>query len=75
MIEVEVPEDGTVVVQQGDGPHDVRESPAIFMQCYCTDGKHGRWFWDRALIYSGHRKNVEPHEIGVQKFELVWEVK
>lgn len=70
--DVEVPTSGTVVVQDGD-VHDVRESPAVFDQCWCTDGRHARYFWGRGLSYG--RTHVEPHSIGIQKFELVWEVK
>lgn len=73
MIEVEIPEDGTVVFQQGDGPHDVREFPAVFDKCWCTDGRHARYFWGRGLDYG--RSNATPHDIGIQKFELIWEVK
>lgn len=72
MIEVEVPENGTVVVQQGD-VHDVRESPAVYDQCWCSDGRHARYFWGRGLSYG--RMNHTSHPIGIQKFELVWEVK
>jgi len=72
VIEVEVPENGTVVVQGGD-VHDVREAPAIFDKCWCTDGRHARYFWGRGLQYG--RTDVVPHDIGIQKFELVWEIK
>lgn len=63
MIEVEVPENGTVVVQDGD-VNDVKEYPPKQVKCYCTDGVH----WNR-------RAGVEPHDIFVQQFELAWEVK
>lgn len=71
MIEVEVPEEGTVVVQNGD-VYDVRESPATFDKCWCTDGRHARYFWGRGLMYG--RTGAVPHDIGIQKYELVWEV-
>lgn len=74
MMDVEVPVNGTVVVQDGE-VHDVKESRPMFDQCYCTDGRHDRSYWSRALIYSTYRKDVEPHSIGFQKFELTWEVK
>lgn len=72
MIEVEVPEDGTVVVQGGD-VHDVKESPPVWSMCFCTDGRHSRFFWNRELEHG--RTGVVPHEIGIQKFELIWEVR
>lgn len=72
MKDVEVPVNGTVVVQQGE-VHDVRESPTIDDRCWCTDGRHARYFWGRGLSYG--RTGAVPHPIKIQKFELVWEVK
>lgn len=67
MIEVEVPEYGTVVVQQGE-VHDVREGIPEFTTCWCSDGRHN------PATRKGRRQG-EPHLIGVQQFELTWEVK
>lgn len=71
-MDVEVPVNGTVVVQNGE-VNDVSESIPVFDRCYCTDGKHSRFFWERGLEHG--RKGVDPHPIGIQKFELVWEVR
>lgn len=67
MIQVEIPEYGTVVVQQGD-VHDVREETPEFITCWCSDGSHHP-------MARHVRRAGEPHLIGVQKFELTWEVK
>lgn len=67
MIEVEVPEYGTVIVQQGD-VHDVRESIPKYIPCWCTNKKHHP---DARRVNAAY----EPHLIGVQQFELAWEVK
>ena len=72
MKDVEVPEVGTVVVQDGE-VHDVTEYIPVYDQCLCDDKKHARRFWARNLEYG--RTGVEPHPIGIQRFELTWEVK
>lgn len=71
MIDVEVPEHGTVVVQQGE-PHDVHERPIEWVQCWCSDRKH-----TPSQRSAGLRLNRpdQPHLIAIQKFELTWEVK
>lgn len=72
MKDVEVPEEGTVVVQNGE-VHEVREFPVVFDRCQCNDGKHARRFWIRGLDFPA--PTSASHPIGVQKLELVWEVK
>lgn len=71
MKDVEVPISGTVVVQDGD-VHDVKEYPSNYEPCWCKDGRH-------AEPNRGYRTppqpDYEPHLVGVQLLELVWEVK
>lgn len=71
MKDVEVPEYGTVVVQSGE-VHDVIEDTPTFVPCWCENGRHrhGERFRPRST-----RGTREPHLIGIQKFEMVWEVK
>lgn len=66
MKDVEVPQHGTVVVQDGD-VHDVFECVPEHQPCWCTDGMHRKA--DRVT------QEGERHLIGIQKFEMVWEAK
>lgn len=65
--DVEVPAYGTVVVQQGD-VQDVQEFAPTYEPCWCTDGRHVRH--ERQ-----HQQEHAPHLVGVQQFEMTWEVK
>lgn len=72
MKDVEVPEYGTVVVQAGE-VHDVFEETPRYMPCWCKSGAH------RVLERVQSRRDIQegrtPHMIGIQRFELTWEVK
>lgn len=66
-VDVEVPLYGTVVVQQGD-VQDVQEFSPTYEACWCEDGRHVRH--ERQ-----NQKDHTPHLVGVQQFEMTWEVK
>jgi hypothetical protein len=66
MQDVEVPVNGTVVVEDGD-VHEIESANTNFVHCWCSDGKHGKY-------QRTHRLHEDaPHTVGVTTYVVVWE--
>lgn len=66
MMDVEVPVEGTVVVEDGN-VYDIESEKTDFVPCYCTDDRHT--LYSRTHVMPG----VTPHIVGVTTFKHVWQ--
>jgi len=66
MQDVEVPIDGTVVVENGD-VFEIESEETNFVHCWCADGKHRRYQRTHKL------HNDAPHTVGVTTYVVVWD--
>lgn len=64
---VEVPVDGTVIVESGD-VHGIESEKTAFVPCTCRDDVHR--LYDRT-----HNLGGIPHLVGVTTYTMVWKPK
>lgn len=66
MQDVEVPVNGTVVVENGD-TLEIESASTNFVHCWCDDGKHGKY-------QRTHRLHGRvPHTVGVTTYVVTWD--
>lgn len=69
MIDVEVPENGTVIVVSGD-VYEVDSDQTDYVMCTCRDGKHAHY-----ARVNDISPGQAPHVVGVQTVQIVWDPK
>jgi hypothetical protein len=65
MMDVEVPVNGTVVVENGN-PYEIESERIDYVPCYCSEGKHSLYARTHPL------PGVVPHMVGVGTVKYVF---
>lgn len=65
MMDVEVPTNGTVVVENGN-PYEIESERIDYVPCYCEDGVHSLYLRTHPL------PGRVPHMVGVGTVKYVW---